>query len=144
MMLIELNPIYRAAWEAVKGAGSYYYGDPDKIEQAGKELCFPCLLRLLRTVDRINSGIQGKVTCDRNETFLFGLKVAEFPDEDEEVLENRIRWMAYEFFKHLRASRKVRFSEPTEQRWYRRDLNQFSLCLAFTAYVTPLHEDLLC
>lgn len=139
----ELNPIYEEAWNKVAGAGSYYYADPDKIETSGKPLVFPCLFRLLRTTDTITQGrYYDRYT--RVESFLLCAKVEDFPDLDEEAIELRVMEMARAFLTALQKDGRVSFAMPGSFTWFRRNLQQFAICLNFELRVTPTGRAYIC
>lgn len=142
-MITELNPIYGNAWKEQGGSGSFYYADPDKIETSGKTLDFPCLFRLLRTNDTLRrTNVNDRYA--RSESFLACMKMADFPDLDEEVLESRLLTLVQGFLHTLRKDGRIRFDVPTNYRWFRRDIQQFCICLNFNMEVTVNGEDWQC
>lgn len=142
-MITELNPIYESAWKEQDGSGSFYYIDPDKVETSGKTLDFPCLFRLLRTNDTIRrTNVNDRY--QRSESFLACIKVPDFPDVDEEILENRLLAMVQGFLRTLRKDERIAFDVPTNYRWFRRDIQQFCLCLNFDMNVSVIAEDWRC
>ena len=142
-MITELNPIYEKAWQEQEGSGSFYYADPDKIESKGKPLHFPCLFRLLRTNDTLKrTNVNDRYA--RSESFLACLKVSDFPDMDEEVLENLLLKLVQGFLRTLRKDGRIQFNVPTTYRWFRRDIQQFCLCLSFDMEVSVIAEDWQC
>lgn len=142
-MITELNPIYEDAWQEQEGSGSFYYMDPDKVESGGKPLKFPCLFRLLRTTDTI-TGTNVNDRYTRDESFLACIKVDDFPDLDEEKKENRLLAMVQGFLHTLREDRRVQFDVPTSYSWFRRDIQEFCICLNFNMKVSVIAEDWLC
>lgn len=143
-MITELNPIYAEAWKSAAGdAASFYYGDPDKVENSGKPLVFPCLFRLLRVNDIITrTRVNDRYT--RQESFLACIKVGDFPDTDEEEIENRLLRYVQGFIHELRKDGRLSVDIPTTYRWFRRDLQQFAICLSFDMNVSVTAEDWLC
>lgn len=143
-MITELNPIYAAAWDdATNGTGGFHYLDPDKVETSGKTLVFPCLFRLLRTSDTL-TGTRANDRYTRSESFLACITVGDFPDVDEEKIENRLLGMVQAFIRALREDSRLSVSVPTNYRWYRRTLQQFAICLNFDMSVSVIAEDWRC
>lgn len=142
-MITELNPIYEEAWKEQEGSGSFYYRNPDEVEIKGNKLDFPALFRLLRTNDTLKrTNVNDRY--ERSETFLACLKVKDFPDKDEEILENKLLSLVQGFLRTLREDGRLSFNVPTNYRWYRRDVNAFCLCLSFDIAVTVNAEDWQC
>lgn len=142
-MITELNPIYEEAWKAQEGSGSFYYRNPDEVEQTGETLDFPALFRILRTNDTLKSTTVND-RYERSETFVACLQMSDFPGMDEEIRENRLLGLVQGFLRTLREDGQLSFNVPTNYRWYRRDVQDFCLCLAFDIAVTVNAEDWQC
>lgn len=142
--LIPLNPIYSGAWEALgMPAESYHYGDPDKVEATGAVLTFPCLFRLLRMDDMITSDNVSRYYT-RRENFLVAVRVDDFPGTDEEEIEDRAIGLALGFLRSLQQEGRISFGMPGQFRWFRRDLQQFCICLSFAIDVRVRGEQVWC